>query len=154
MGLAPVVPGEELDDIRVDFLLSDRLQTPDKESITRRDPSVHIAAIIKVFELSKRNSHDVGASLAGHLQAILESLISGAGNFNAITHRPHLPVEVAINGGKILDHLIGSLNSPFLSLHGVLGQGRGEIDGIARSLRFRLRSEKNMSPYWSTLSPP
>ena len=30
VGLAPVVPGEELDDIRLGFLLSDRLQTPDK----------------------------------------------------------------------------------------------------------------------------
>lgn len=30
VGLAPVVPGEELDNIRLDFLLSDRLQTPDK----------------------------------------------------------------------------------------------------------------------------
>lgn len=138
VGLAPVVPGQELDDVGLDFLLCDGFETLDEEPVTWSDPGVHVAAVVEILELPRGDGHHVRARLACLLHGVLEGLVGGTCVVDVVSHGPSLPVEVAVSGGEVLDHLEGGAIGVLLGLVGVAGKGGSERDGVAGELHLRL----------------
>jgi len=138
VGLAPVVPGQELDDVGLDFLLCDGFETLDEEPVTGCDPGIHVAAVVEILELPRGDGHHVRAGLACLLHGVLEGLVGSAGVVDVVRHGPSLPVEVAVSGGEVLNHLVGGTLRVLLGLVGVAGKCRSERDGVAGELHLGL----------------
>lgn len=136
--LAPVVPGQKLDDVRLDLLLCNGFKTLDEEPVARSNPCIHVATVVEVLELPRGDGHDVRAGLACLLHGALESLVGSDSVVDVVRHGPRLPVEVAIGGGEVESHLEGGARRVFLGLCRVGGQSRGERDGVARELHLGL----------------
>ena len=153
VGLAPVVPGQEFDDVGLDFLLGDGLETLDEEPVGGCDPGVHGVAVVEILELPRGDGHDVGTGLAFLLHLSLELLVGTDGVVDALGHGPRLPVEVAVNSGEVSDHLKGSCHGVVLGLGGVVGQSGGERDGVAGESHLELEvDEEHVSVLLDTVA--